>query len=637
MGPSVGAASRINTAAECGNEICARLVLAIGLVIAFSTVALVMLVQRPLPFADQWDNIVSGREVSWSWLTSQHNEHRLLFPRIIFWADQLVDNEGNVIDLATNLIIQTITTILFYRLCKSVGFTESNDNKWSFGLILTFMFSAIQSENLTWGFQVQFLGIGLIAVATFSTLVMAPPTLINLVAVVVLEAIGLYTLAGGILIAILTVLLCLWLRRPWYHTALLTAAGIALIGTYLIDYSKPEVHADPMTAILHVDRIVIYVFTELGNPLWALLFLQSPVPAAVFGSLGLILYALIGVRIYRDHERQAGLVLFAIASFAVLMTILTGLGRWTFGAEQALSSRYASPTLLFWLALVLLTTMQLRRFSPRSRTWIPAAGLMLTVLFAVKQPRYILGSVLADLDRQAAVPAVLAGVADPEMMHRLVAPEQVFAARSMLKQAHGSVFILPEADWLDQLLPGGIAALSVSPCAGQYSVAEHLNEPDHSGWRATGTLTERAAMKLSNRMIFVDKEGRVVGFGRSGLTARAVTPDRPGSPPRLSLWIHEVIGGERPDRWIGAFEDVDPVLVKAYVLAKDGTPHLFSRSGADASALRIFHHRQGLWRQFPRILQPSTSPSTRAAAGLRTKGQQTLQSENPGLRPDPAG
>ena len=43
----------------------------------------------PLPHWDEWalfDHLATGRGWSWAWLWAQHNEHRILFPRIILFA-----------------------------------------------------------------------------------------------------------------------------------------------------------------------------------------------------------------------------------------------------------------------------------------------------------------------------------------------------------------------------------------------------------------------------------------------------------------------------------------------------------------------------------------------------------------------
>jgi hypothetical protein len=64
------------------------------------TLRMVVVSWSPAPYWDQWDNLVSGRSVTWSWLVSQQNEHRPFVPRLIFWLDRCLAAETNVVDFA---------------------------------------------------------------------------------------------------------------------------------------------------------------------------------------------------------------------------------------------------------------------------------------------------------------------------------------------------------------------------------------------------------------------------------------------------------------------------------------------------------------------------------------------------------
>jgi hypothetical protein len=57
-----------------------------------------VLVDTCIPFWDSWSLLISGRDITWSWLISLHNEHRPLLPRLVLIADYWLSEETNVVD-----------------------------------------------------------------------------------------------------------------------------------------------------------------------------------------------------------------------------------------------------------------------------------------------------------------------------------------------------------------------------------------------------------------------------------------------------------------------------------------------------------------------------------------------------------
>ena len=71
----------------------AVIVAACGVFVVALTLRMVVLSWSPVPFGDQWDDLVSGRPLTWAWLVQQHNEHRVFVPRLIFWLDRWLGAE----------------------------------------------------------------------------------------------------------------------------------------------------------------------------------------------------------------------------------------------------------------------------------------------------------------------------------------------------------------------------------------------------------------------------------------------------------------------------------------------------------------------------------------------------------------
>ena len=84
----------------------------------------------------------------------------------------------------------------------------------------------------------------------------------------------------------------------------------------------------------------------------------------LFGAFGLAYFVAAALRHLRqDRPANGGLELtfLGIAGFMIGDAALTGLGRLKFGVEQAVTERYATPMLLFWLALAMIAIIEIWR------------------------------------------------------------------------------------------------------------------------------------------------------------------------------------------------------------------------------------------------------------------------------------
>ena len=199
---------------EVGLAIAAFIVAACGLFVVAMTLRMVILSWSPAPYWDQWDELVSGRSLTWAWLVSQHNEHRLFVPRLIFWLDRWLAAETNVVNFAANVVIQAALSVLLGWLALKTSPSERIMRVWVYGLSFGFLFWAVQYENFAWGFQVPFFFVGLAAAATFALVATGPETGMGATAAALLAGAACYTLASGILVPVLALMLGIWVGRP---------------------------------------------------------------------------------------------------------------------------------------------------------------------------------------------------------------------------------------------------------------------------------------------------------------------------------------------------------------------------------------------------------------------------------------
>ena len=334
-------------------------VVLVGISAAFvglSTALMTVLCRHAVPYWDQWDNLIAGRNVTWAWLVSQHNEHRILVPRLIYLFDAWFLDERNDLELFANFALQFATAVIV----TFMGLKLIRPG-WRGGIVIasltvTMMFSAIQWENISSPFQVQFFLVCFAAAACFAVFIEARPQWLLLAVVFLLQVLAVFSLASGILVPVVTIILALWLRRSRVQVVIQVAVATVLLGLYLHGYVTPPDSQDTITAPSGPLSLAAYLLNELGIFPEAFFGRDTLWVHIVSGGLGLIL--LMGL-IATNRSRpgpiaRAETPLVGITLFVLGMCVLTAFGRARFGIEQATSGRYVTPVLLFWTALLLL-------------------------------------------------------------------------------------------------------------------------------------------------------------------------------------------------------------------------------------------------------------------------------------------
>jgi hypothetical protein len=543
----------------------AGLAAAAAAVVMVGTAAMVVLCWNPLPYWDQWDNLIAGRDVTLAWLVSQHNEHRILVPRLIFLADARLFDERNVLELVANGLVPLATACLLSLLAGRTMRLGRSGSVIVASLSCALMFSALQWENFVSPFQVQVFLVCFAGPAACLVHCCGRPHGPTLLAVIVLEILAALSMASGIVVPMIIVALGLRLHRPAWQIALLTITGCLMLALYLWGYVTPSQHEDPAAAFADPLGIAAYVIGELGVFPQALFGHATLWIHRVSGGIALSLFAALLVSHRRgvDGAAQAEAALLGIGSFALGTCVLTALGRARFGVEQAASGRYATLVLLFWAVLLLLG---LARLPERRR----AAGLfamsLFTLVLACVEPRLAAPAIRAMRSLRAAEPAVLVPDGDAEMLSRLYPVPGVIAARlPSLRAAAASVFEDPWSGRLQTMFRMDQARATVPGCKGDVSEVLAVGDGKTAGWRLTGHLSVPAWPAA--RLVLVDLDDRVVGLGRAGLDGRAI-----GEPSASA--------GRAPDRWLGEAITTDPNHLRIYAL--DAQDHPFCSLGAPA-------------------------------------------------------
>ncbi len=560
--------------------IAAVVVAACGLFVVAVTLHMVIVNWSPVPLGDQWEDLVTGRSITWSWLVKQHNEHRLFVPRLIFWLDRWLAAETNVIDFAVSILIQTALSVLLAWLSLRASTPDRITKLYAYGLSFTLLFWAVQYENFLWGYQVQFFGVGLLAAASFAMVAVGPPTAPGLATAVILAGAAVYTLGSGILVPVLAFILGMWAGKPRWYLLFLLIAAIVWPATYLWGYVTPKGHANPAEIVSQLDIVIFHFLVQLGG-LFVSAFggQQKLAVAAIFGGIGVSLFvATLIVPLLRPAlPCQKALAMFAI--YLLCAAFLTASVRASLGVSQAFASRYSTPAVSFWLSTILLW-FSASRVGNRFSVMAIAASVPLAIVVSTSEPRFAQDGANYSLSRKLATPALLAGVGDPRL-DDIVNVWAFLALRSVLLSQRTSVFAEEGTRLMGAPFSEHFAVDPKVHCSGVFLRAQMLDQGG-SVWSATGTATLDGSAEELRRIIMVNGEDRIVGYGLGGFDPSAVGEEPDQTTSTEPVW------------WVGSLADADPSKVRAYAIHDENSACLIG------SSPRIFQ---------PAVTAPLPSPA----------------------------
>jgi hypothetical protein len=307
----------------------------------------------PVPFWDQWELVpllekMHNGTLSIRDLWAQHNEHRILFPHSVMLALAAVSGWSIYCELLTSFAL-VVGTMLFLRSLLKRTFGGSVPI-WVGILFSVVVFSPVQWENWTWGWQIQIFMNALAVVVAVWAMDRWPGQLKGVLAAIAATVVASYSFSNG-LFAWVAVGLFLLLRKPrkWGHVGLWALAAAVTIGLFLWGYVKPAHHPALSIFLHHPWLFTQYILLYVGAPIWSATPFMDVVGALLV--IVLVTTATMAVR-SRGIKLQELLPWLTLAAYVLISAAVTGIGRLGFGAGQATSSRYTTFAMLLVLAVI---------------------------------------------------------------------------------------------------------------------------------------------------------------------------------------------------------------------------------------------------------------------------------------------
>lgn len=520
--------------AELVSSALSWLILLGGVVTIGIALYMVVICYSSLPWSDGWTQIFSAAQgrnpFSLSWLWQQHNEHRLLIPKLFLGLDLRLFHATQKLLLAAIFTTQLLLLCLLGWSMRALGGWRGALWRTATGLAAFCLFSPTQWENLTWGFQLCFVLPGLFATLSFVGLLLywvrwrqSQPSggwkfvLLSLGAALA----GMCSLANGLLLAPLLAVAALWLRlRRWVAVAFATTA-IVTTALYFHDYSQPSQNSNPLTSLHSPLKLLAYVASYFGSSWgygssWTHHNLQIALYA---GAAGLVLAIWFLVRFRRTEEVSQAftLQLLLLLLFCLGTAFLTAVGRLASGDSQAFAPRYQTVALLFWWCLGCL--LMAAAAGSSKRLALPAMQLLLVcvLLRGANLARFPLRDAREHAFQQrAAAAALLSGVYDQEQIARtFYLPENVRGVVSYMREHRLSIFAEDTWPTLGTPIDAWARMASQGQCQAAVQSVSSVRSGAASGLRITGWAWDSTRSGLPPYIV-VAANGRVVGVGAMG-------------------------------------------------------------------------------------------------------------------------
>jgi hypothetical protein len=276
----------------------------------------------PCPFWDEWavvKQIGQGNgPLSFHWLWSQQNEHRLAVPRLAVWLDLFRFGGRNVslfveIFLVQLLHLGAIGHVIERYTEEPVALKRSLQGLFAFAV-----FHPNQIENFTWAFQIGFVWpfllatLALIAVAFFER--WRHPALAITLAVLapITAALG---VAGGLLIAPVSIVLAAAKRLPGRYIAALSGAFLASAVAYLYGYRRSATDLPAVAVLSHAKDLFVYFLTYFGAS-WTRIL---PHKERTIACISLIAYAALLIGRVRWASKTSDLEWFLLGECTLML------------------------------------------------------------------------------------------------------------------------------------------------------------------------------------------------------------------------------------------------------------------------------------------------------------------------------
>lgn len=493
------------------------------------------------PTGDYWRVALYApryRAMDMSVFWTQHNEHRILFPEIVFALDMLALHGRHILPLA-------VSFVCYFSSWLVLAWTLFSDRKFSptvrncaillAGVVVGWKGSA---SVLADPFLLQWTLMSFCVLLSLAFLcrVKEAPSNFPLILCIASAIISTYSSANALLLWPLLIACGFLLGLSRRQITILAIAASVSLALYFVGYTFSS-HVDILALLAHPFYLLGFVGSYLSMPFGGM---KGPDFGAFVGLISLFVVIVLFIVAARSRLliSPPAVVLFGWYSFTLLTVLLTAAGRMDLqdsGFGVAKTARYLTVPLMTWAVSISLCIWLASRCRWKIAS-APAISFIVAVLLFMgflKLRRWVEGNDNGFANQQMVALSFENGLGDPGLIRKIFPdPGLVYRCLPYLQEHDLSVFNKNRKKLLGVPVERFSHVLS-TPAIGEVS----YTFPVRAGVEVVGwadALSFRGAQYAS--IVLTNETGRIAGFGerlRAGFPADLRTPH---TPPSLA-WV----------------------------------------------------------------------------------------------------
>ncbi|WCM53069.1 hypothetical protein OH720_08670 [Pseudomonas sp. WJP1] len=459
---------------------------------------------------------------------AQHNEHRIVLSKVFFWIDIRWFGGLSYSLITINYLLVSAACVIFITLLNEAFRSLPSKELRSFFIFILvgWLFSWSQHENLSWAFQSQFFMAQLLPLLAFYFLYKmssaSDKSLMYFLLACIFGVLSIGTMANGILALPLMFVYGVFCRIGVRRNSVLFVLATICIFFYFYDYKAPGGHGSLVDVITNNPLgLVQYMLLYIGGP-FSFIFsvLSIPLREGVAALAGLFFIAVTAFCAYLNIRSTQRNYLHLCLLFYIIYFGGTALGTaggrlMLGGVEQALSSRYSTPALMAWVALLIIVMPVLVRWTEKRKIVLPAF-LALSIAVLVGQANALDSKVNESFERLVAVLSLELQVNDRnQILHVFPSAAWVLDVAKFPSEKHLSIFGIDPILGAKEKIGTTNTLSTEKQCIGSLDQILPIAGEDRYA-TVNGWFFDKESESSPSSLLIVDQKNVVVGYALAG-------------------------------------------------------------------------------------------------------------------------
>ncbi len=475
----------------------------------------------PVPYWDMWNGtlgfynqVQNGDAFAW---IAQHNEHRILLSRILFWIDIHFFGGLSYFLMLCNFLLMLWISYVYLKIISHLFRKNDNIKYYLYSTVIVLIFSWIQNKNITWGFQSQFFLAYLFPLLSFYLLGRYSELKENkfYISSLIVGILSVFTMGNGILVLPILVVLGFILNISRQKQIIILLTTIVTLGLYFNNYVLPAQHGHLIPTLLnHPKDFFLYILTYLGGAIGNSFETNRFLIAQFFGLILIFSSLYYTYKIYKD--RNSPTMLYALLAFIAYVGATafgTAGGRVIFGVSQALSSRYMTPSLMVWVALLIVFVYYIN-FKSTYVKLINILFILIPLLFLKQQTHAF--NINHHPDRLLATLALELSIHDEEYTDRIFPNYEIlFKIATESKKNNISIF---GEDRIRDISKKIGTYISKIPSSNFIGFLDHIQQiiDQKKFYRVNGWIYDKEASYIPESAFIINDSKKIIGYILTG-------------------------------------------------------------------------------------------------------------------------